>query len=166
MLIIIPNIYQGNLWGSWNNWKKPIPLTKPKYSIQNFSFFIVPTHNHLEYKLEKDDHFYCIKDYNKIGNEIENNFIYVDNGYYKNGVFDYQINFDFIQIWKNGELFFKGDCCNEYPHGFCYEYLGDINFQGNYCNGLKHGKGTITYYFENESKNVYYKNGFIVNNFF
>ena len=157
MFIILHNSVEGKIWGSWNNWTYPLFSRYPDFTIQGYNFFIINNVGEIEYKIENNDHFSCIPNYFKKEGEFENNIIYFDNGYFKNGLFDYTINFGFLQVWKHDNKFFEGEIKNGYPHGFGYEYSEEVSYEGSFCNGLKHGEGTF-YFTNGEQKKINYLN--------
>lgn len=158
MYIILHHSFEDKIWGSWNNWKFPLYISFPDFTIQGYNFFIIGNVGEIEFKIENEKKYYCISNYYKRNDYYENNIVYFDNGYFKNGMFDYTINHNYLQIWKNNEKFFEGEIKNGFPHGFGTEYSPEVSYEGSYSNGLKHGQGRFNYKNGKQQENIYINN--------
>ena len=59
----------------------------------------------------------------------------------------YRLEFDYLEYDKNGQLEYEGEYLNGERHGKGKEYYhnGQLEYEGEYLNGKRHGKGKEYY---------------------
>jgi hypothetical protein len=126
MYICLPDGYNnGEIYGSWNNWKEPLNINECDFQIDIYRFYYIDTTDIcISYKIKIDSEYKLINDYTddedsskcnkyltiKDGN-FENNCIKLtSDGYYFNGIIKIKsYDKNKITIYKNDEILFDGN---------------------------------------------------------
>lgn len=159
MYLILPQevneltLLDGEIYGSWNNWKTPIKIQDYNFTIEDYYVFFIDTNNSFSYKIKLNGKNILIENYLTVKNGIyTNNHLIANENTSDNGLFQTTENNNNLLIYKLNKLMYDCDMKNNCPHGLYKKYYsnGSIYFEGQFRNNKCHGHGTI--YFPNGNK--------------
>ena len=174
------NLELYELFGSWNDWKKPLILTDYDFIVsENLYIYIIETNAiNISYKIRLyNTNEYILLDKLQVHEEIDgyknNKIITTDDGYNFNGKYKIKNMNNKLEIFNviNNILLLETESKLGIPNGYGKEYdiWGNKLYKGFFKNGLYHKNGTQyclgNKYYKGEFINgVYYGNGILYHN--
>jgi hypothetical protein len=162
--ININNLELYELYGWWNDWKKPIRLNDYDFiTSENLYIYIIETNSiTISYKIRLyNTNEYILLDkllvYEEIDGYKNNKIITTDDGYNFNGKYKIKNINNKLEIYTNNILLLETESKLGLPNGYGKEYdmFGNKLYKGFFKNGLYHKNGT-----QYSLGNKYYKGEF------